>query len=467
MSSPAMNRRSFLGLSSLAIGGAAFGLAGCAPAAGPTGSGSPSAGGATSKGTVSNWLAFDNVEQGEWYRKHFVDDFNATADFTVDLVVKEQSTIDQNLQVAMTAGKAPDMIRSGGAPHVMGYTKAGYLRSLEDYRKQFDWDSKFQTWALQSMRGADGQIYGLPTSYNSVVMFHNPQTFDKYGWTLPKNLSEFEALMQDAQDHKLVPLSAGIGERDKATGWYTSGLLNAMVGPVVMYQGLTKQLSWTDPVFVDAIAKIQDYCLRGWLGGGPEKYATTKFADMYTRLAQGEAAMQIMLSWAFSTMPPFFGPEAGNDATYEFSPVPPLGDGVPQDLYIKAIGSAISINSASPAPELAAEYLDWTFDPKRQLEGLAEVALPLHPVALGGTPMPAKVDEQLGKFYTALDAATNVGYGSWCSFPPDCATLMYVEMEKVVLGAMSPKDFCALFDETFKKSYEAGLVPSPAEPAGA
>jgi raffinose/stachyose/melibiose transport system substrate-binding protein len=434
-----------------ALGGTSLAACGNASTAGGTGS-------------IAEWLGFDDSAQQTYYQQHFVDAFNKNHKVSVSLSVKDQANIENNVTLALNAKRGPDLMYTGGIPHSLDYALAGDLAKLDPYVKKYNWDTKFQKWAINTATGKDGSVWGMPTSYNSVVLFYNPATFAKHNWKVPANRDEFEAICAEAKGKGMLPVACCSAAKPVATGWYLSGFLNSCAGPQAMYDALTGTAKWSDPVFVDAVTLMLSYFKKGWYGGGPASYATLTFNDIYAKLAGGQAAMMVMLSWAFETMPPFFGKAAGNDATYEFAALPPMSPHVPSDVYTLAIGSALSLNKRSKVADDAAAFIDYTLDPARQMGAVAAVAMPPAPINITGDQFPAKVDPQVKKFYLTLSTAQHVGYASWSAFPPNSHTYAYEGMNKVIAGSLSPQDFCAKLQSTFAPELKAGKVPPLSKP---
>jgi raffinose/stachyose/melibiose transport system substrate-binding protein len=381
----------------------------------------------------------------------------------VQLTVKQQSTIENDIDLALNAGNGPDLVYSGGIPHSLAYAQAGYLTKLNSYASKYNWKSQFQPWSLATSTEQDGSLWCIPTSYNSVVMFYNPATFDKYGWKVPQNRADFESICTEAAGKGLMPVALCDGETP-ATGWFGSGHINQTAGAEAVYQALQGKILFTDPVFVDSITLFKSYFDKGWYAGGAQNYATMQFDTMYQKLASGQAAMMIMLSWAFETMPPFFGSAAGNDATYSWAPLPPLTAGLPTDSYVLAVGSALSINKKTANPQAAVDYINYVLDPARQMAAVGAVTTPPIPINITASQFPASTSEQLKSFYLTLSSAKNIGYASWSSFPPKSHTYMYTGLNDVIAGSLSPQGFCAQLASTFKS--EASSVPPLVTPTG-
>lgn len=180
--------------------------------------------------------------------------------------------------------------------------------------------------------------------------------------------------------------------------WWVTFALNHSAGPDAVYSALQGETPWTDPAFAGAIDLLNGYYQQGWWGGGVDSYFTNTFPNLYAALASGDAVFMITGSWALSELLPYFGAEAGNDATWDWAPLFPLRDGVPAQVWDLGIGQTLSINARSADPDAAAEYLDFLeSDPKRQAEGVAEASLQPAPVQLAESDFPASVDERLAE----------------------------------------------------------------------
>ena len=51
----------------------------------------------------------------------------------------------------------------------------------------------------------DGGIYLLPTSYAMYGIFYNKTLMEEYGWSVPKDLEELEALCGEIREAGLIP----------------------------------------------------------------------------------------------------------------------------------------------------------------------------------------------------------------------------------------------------------------------
>jgi raffinose/stachyose/melibiose transport system substrate-binding protein len=262
-----------------------------------------------------------------------------------------------------------------------------------------------------------------------------------------------------------MPIAAGSAEWQGATEWHVTNVLNAHAGPQAVYDALSGKVRWTDPAFVDSITLLQSWFDKGWMGGDKQRYFTNKFGDLYTKLAAEKAAMCVTGAWSFTEVPPYFGKAAGNDAKWAWAPLPSLGDHVRPAVFPLGIGSNLSIRKGAPNPKAAATFLDFLLTDKAlQTKGLAEVNFSPAPVRLSESDFPPSVDERLRSFYTQLSSSDNIGYTSWTFWPPKSDTYLYIEMEKVITGKVTPKAFCEGLDTLFQQELKAGKVPPRPRP---
>jgi raffinose/stachyose/melibiose transport system substrate-binding protein len=453
----AISRRGFLGASTL---GATALLAACGrsatdqPAA-PQGQGQA---GAEPAGTLVVWPTFPDEVQEQWWRTNIEQAFQqANPKVELSVSVKNVETIDRLVQTALSARRGPDVVPTPGPSYAASYVDSGGLAPLDDDAARYGWKDKLLPWAYDSGR-LNGKLYSLPTSYESMVAFYNPATFDAKGWKLPTNLAETEALLSEAKGQGMLPVAAGNAEWKAATEWHVTVFLNHGAGPDNVYKALSGELRWTDPVFVDAMTRLNNWFQQGWMGGGTQRYFTNRFDTLYTDLAKGRAALQITGTWGFQEIGPFF-----KDATWDWAPIPALGAGAPAKVFALGIGGTMSVNAPSKAAPAAAAYLDWLIsDPKRIAKGIADAGVQPYPVPLSEADFPAGTDQRQTRLYKELgevSAKGDVGYTTWTFWPPKSNTYLYEEFEKVIIGRKTPADYLAGLDEVFAKERSEGKVP--------
>ncbi|MER5788148.1 ABC transporter substrate-binding protein [Streptomyces sp. NPDC001980] len=430
------------------------------------GSGSGSAG-----NQVTYWGAFASTDIQKYFQQHFVDAYNKTATgaktLKAQMTVKQIDTIDRLTQTAVASGRGPDLITTTGPAQTLNYADNHRLLALDPYVEKSGWQDSFLPWALDAGR-VDGKLYSLPSSFETMAVFYNPATLTRHGWQPPTTRAEFEDLCKDAKDKGIMPVGAGNAEWKAATEWHVTWVWNAFAGPEALYEALTGKRRWTDPVFVDAIAALKGWFDKGWFGGSTDRYFTNKFTDLYGDLASGKAALMFSGSWTFSEIGPYFGKAAGNDATWDWAPLPSLNTGVPAGVQPLSIGIANSVNKDCTHPEQAVAVLDYfVSDPARQLEYLAATGVAPSPVKMTEKDFPKDIDPRVKRQYLQLGEGSNIGYTTWTFWPAKSDTYIYEQMEKVLTGGLSPKDYCAGLDKLFQQELKAGARPPVPAPKGA
>lgn len=411
---------------------------------------------------VNYWYGLDDGAHRTYMKAHDVDAFNkANPGINVDISFKPEADVDRLIQIALSSGKGPDIVPTPGPSYALQYINSNLFLDLDAYAQQYNWKNNVLGWALDAGR-VHGKLYSLPGSYQTLIIYYNKTLFAQKGWTVPTNRAELEALATEAMGQGIMPFMAGNADSRGASEWYTTMFFNHYAGPDAVYQALTGQIPWTDPVFVDAITLLRSYFAKGWFGGGIKQYFTNTFSSLDSAFAKGKAAMDVEGSWAFANWPSYFGPgNSGMD--YDWFPIPPLREGVPQDLYTLGIGYTLSIKADSKVADAAAKYLNWLYStPQRAGQELADINFPPPPIPLDPTDFPAKVDPRIKRHYLALDQASaqgTFGYTTWTFWPPKSDVIAYDSLDKVLSGDLTPAQFCAQMNDTFKQELAQGVVP--------
>ncbi|MFE2045865.1 ABC transporter substrate-binding protein [Streptomyces sp. NPDC059477] len=453
----ALSRRRFLALT----GGVALGatvLSACG------------SGGGAGGDQIDFWGAFASKDIENYFAQHFIDGYNDSAGadaLPLKMTVKQIDTLDRLTQTAVASGSGPDIVTTTGPAQTLSYVSNGNLRPLDEYVEKFGWQDSFLPWALDVGR-VDGKLYSLPSNFETMAVYFNPRTLEDNGWTAPTTLAEFEALCADAKGKGLTPVGAGNAEWKPASEWHVTWVWNAFAGPEALYQALTGKLRWTDPVFVDSIALLKGWFDKGWFGGSTDRYFTNKFTTIYEDLASGGTALFFNGGWTFTEIGAYFGEAAGNDAPWDWAPLPTLRDGVPAGVYPLSVGMAASVNKDCAQPADAAAVLDFLLArPQSQFASLAATGLPPSPVKVTEQDFPADTDPRVKRQYLQLSQAQHIGYTTWTFWPPKSDTYIYEELEKVLVGQVSPAEYCAGLDKLFQEELKAGSLPPIPAPQGA
>jgi len=186
-----------------------------------------------------------------------------------------------------------------------------------------------------------------------MLLYYNKTVFEDKGMLLPKDRAELEAMAEELQGQGITPFAAGIGDDPAAIEWYPTVFWNHYSGPDALYQALTGEIPFSDPVFVDVIELFNNYVQKGWFGGSQEKFFSNGFDALHADLGDGKAGTNVEGSWFLSNIEDFFK-ESGD--AWDWAPLPPLRSGVPAELYELGIGSTLSVNVSAEDTEGAAFF---------------------------------------------------------------------------------------------------------------
>jgi len=414
---------------------------------------------APAKGDVSYWYTTTNAKQKAWQKTYDFEAFqSANPGIRLQTTQKPLDTIARVTQTAVQAGKGPDVIITGGPALAAAYARAGNVLALDEYAARYGWDKKILPWALDAGR-LEGKLYSLPMSYESMILYYNKSLFTDKGWSVPKSRADLEAIATDAMAQGIIPFAAGNAEWKPANEWIVTALFNHMAGPATVQEALSGDRPWTDPLFEEAIATMADWFKKGWFGGGVKQYFSNRFDPLYAGMAKGKYAMNLEGTWAFANLSGFFK----GDTEFDWTTVPSLRDGVPNDIYALGAGGTWAINAKAKAPGAAAKYLDWKFaDPALITKGVAEVDNQPTPVPLASGDFPRGIDPKVERFYIDFGQSTGkgtFGYTTWTFMPPKSDSYLAEEVEKVLVGSMKPAEYLKGLDKVFRAELRRNDVP--------
>jgi raffinose/stachyose/melibiose transport system substrate-binding protein len=409
--------------------------------------------------TITWWTDPIAGSNREAFMLHVVEGFNdAHADIVLE--VNFVADLDRVTRTAVQGGEGPDIIQSPGPAFVVDYVQAGHVLPLDSYAEAYAWNETIYPWAMDVGR-VDDQLYSLPLTYETMVLFYNATLFEQMGWEVPTTRAELEALAQAAADAGVLPFAHANASWKAANEWYVTIVYNNYAGSQAVHEALTGQRRWDDPLFVDAVGLLKDYVDRGWFSGSRDNYYSLQYADIWGALGDGTAAMQMVGTWGFLHVRTYF---EGTGNEWGWAPLPPLREGAGAE-YALGIGSSLSINAASPRPDAAAEVLDWLYsDPQRAARLISDIGGGEYvvPVRLTRENFPPETDPRLIEALMAFSSAFEggqYGYTTWTFWPPATEQYIISGMEQVWNGDVTPEEYCAEQQRLFEQDLAAGSVP--------
>jgi raffinose/stachyose/melibiose transport system substrate-binding protein len=445
-----INRRSFLAGAAAAVGAA--GLSACGTSAG-SGPGSP----------ITLWTSFEEIQQEQYFKEQYVNPWNALYPSSpLQITAKPSNTLTQLEQTAIGAGQGPDLILEDGPSTVIPLAQAKQIVPLDSLASKYGWDKILLPWSFATSRW-EGKLWSVPNAYETMLMYYNPATFSKYGWKPPTTLQETEALFTEAHGRGLQPITAGNAGYRGANEWFVTMFWNHYSGPDALYQALTGQIKWTDPVFVEPLQILQRWFGNGWIGGSSQDYFTTQFSTCYTDLINGKALTYWSGTWEFANLPLYFGKAGNNNATWTSANLPQLRPEIPPVLNELSVGGTYSINAAAKDADACAKFLGWYLANKQAaVVGLKEFGNEPPPITLTSSDWVAGTNPNFSRAYDEMavnSKAGNIGYTTWTFWPPKSDTYIVDSMDGVITGSTTPQDYCAGLQSVFETELAQGKVP--------
>lgn len=385
-----------------------------------------------------SWVDQARGEVDQKVDELFVAPFNAEHP-DIRLTITRQEDQENFVRMSVQARNAPDILQLNGAAEVTNLARAGLLVPLEDYSRKYGWDKLIQPWALESGI-VGGELYSLPLTYESMVLYFNRATLEELGIGVPQNRADVIAACELAAEKDLICLANNTGGKPSRGEWFSTWQMNAMAGPQVIHDVLTGTQPATalGPALLQNIAWIDN----GWYSKRPDLYLTLGADEAWGQIASGEALMRISGSWELSRIRKFC------DADCDWAMMPTLDDAVMSN-YPLGVGETLSISADSENPDAAAEVLNALFTNKaRSAELLNAIAFEtwVVPVDWDAEDFPADTDPRYSRFVVDLaDRAIEgkIGYTTWTFFPPKTRNYLLESMEAVVVGGLSADDFVA------------------------
>lgn len=412
------------------------------------------------KTTITWWGEFD-ANRSPVVTEIVMNKFNAEHD-DIEIVMEFHEEISEVTRTAMLAGTGPDIFETPGPSYIKMFQDAGFVKSLDEYDAKYGWQEKLLPWAYAS--GVfNGEFFAIPKNYESMIYFYNKTLFEENGWSLPTNLTEYEALAAEVKAKGMHPFAYG------STGWQPThehlvgNYYNNVAGPDNFYKALIGEKKWTDQEFVDSLELLKKHMLDGYWSGSLENYYALGWDDFNAQFANRDSAMLMIGSWGFEPTLPGFADKSDD---WDWAPLPNMtSEGGPSNFQL-AIGSTFSINAASDKADTAAYVLDWLISNKEyvlEITGNFNYGAWLIPLKYEDSDFPGDLDPRIKRYLTEFAAATgegNYGYTTWSFFPAEPGVHIWKDMEVVWAGDITVEEFLEDQQKLWDKAREKDqLIP--------
>lgn len=449
-----MKTRKFIAIAALTVV-TAFVAAGCS-------SGGDSGG----RQTLQFWFWGAPPENQALMQKVLVQGFQKSQD-KYNVEVNFNNSVDNNIQVALSANKGPDVVYGSGPAFASAYAVQGKLADMTPYAKKYSWEDRILAPMYQSGT-VNGKLYSLPNSIEDIGIFYNRKVLNTLGVQPPTTYDQFTSIMDKAQAAGLYASVTGNQGWKPVNQNYISQFLTLDAGGKTIYNALQGKIPWTDPSIVKAVEDSAQFYKKGYLGG--KDYATLNFDSSMQLLSQQKSPFFIGPSLAFQFANTYFNDKAGNTADLGYIPFPPINQSLPSPYYTLGTTASLSINAASKNKDGAAALIDYmmseNFAKQMNESWPGYWAVPLKNFNLDPASYTGLSKPFVTSIKTTINAVNQGNYGFFVGtfFPPATAAA-FTNIDAVWLGQQSATDFLTQVNNTFQDELKKGLVPPLPQPS--
>ncbi len=290
------------------------------------------------------------TEDAAFYDKMIAEFETQNPDIKVVQTTIKNTDYNTILASSLAGASGPDVYMSRAYGGLQTFADSGYMLALDDLIPELkDFDA-------QKLKGAtsitDGKVYGVPAVSQTMLCYYNTAIYEKLGLTVPKTWDEFIANLEATKAAGYDPLANGTKE-----GWCCEFLFGG-VGPS-FYGGndffdkvVKGEVTFTDPIFVNAVAKIKE--LAPYM---PDMFTGVAYTDMQASFINEMSAHFVGGSYEAGTF------AAQNpDLKFDIFAVP--GATAEDPAYVSVYADMnFSINSASKKQDAAVKFLKFLASP--------------------------------------------------------------------------------------------------------
>lgn len=377
--------------------------------------------------TIEWWhIQTQDPTRGVW--QELADEFEADhPGVTIDINVQNDPEFKTGLDARAQAGDMPDLFQTWGGGVLANQVNAGLVQDLTDSTS--DWIDTLAPGAVAGLQIA-GKQYGIPYDSGLVGVWYNKALFAKAGIDAPPTTwNEFMADVEALRAAGITPLAVGAGDKWPAMFYWAEGAM-AVAGKAPFVDAAETGDFATEP-FISSGDRIDQLVAANAFQEGFLGTAYAEAGGASSLVANGEAAMELMGSWAPGTQASVAenGEGLGDDLGWFPYPIESTEEKV-------GFGGINGFAVGNDAPPETIEFLKFLLTPESQSK-IGEAGL-LLPVADGAedsiaNPLQRQIrDElvQLDYLQVFLDQA----------YPPAVGAAINDNVQAIFAGVMTPED---------------------------
>jgi raffinose/stachyose/melibiose transport system substrate-binding protein len=379
--------------------------------------------------TLELWSIQTDGNGPDIYRRAIARFRKDNPDIKVNLTMVANDAYKQKLAVALASGKAPDCFHSWGGGPMEEFVKNNQIVDLSSYMNANNYKGKFLDAAITQMTYQD-KIWGVPVNNVAVgTIFYNKEIFSKYKLTVPTTIRELETVCDTLVKNKIFPFA--LANKTQWTGsMYYMALATRRGGMQPFQKALDGSGSFTDPAFIYAGEKIQEWVKKGYFitgFNGLDWDAGQARAPLY----RGEAAMVFMGSW-FNMQALNENPVFHSKMGFFKFPRDEQGTGNPDTAFGTVGDNFYHVSTSSKNPQKAFELITRLIDEEAVKDAITDGRIP--PVK--GVTLR---DQNLIQLFNQIQAApdTQLWYDQSLSF--EVSDVHKVTSQQVFGGTLTPQ----------------------------
>lgn len=403
-------------------------LAGCASAA------TTDANASTNK-TFNIWWYDDKTAQSKTWDAALTEFKTLHPDITVNFEQKTWDQIQKSGNSILDSDKAPDLSEwNKGNATAGSASAASLLTNLDDYAKQYKWDTTLPASALQVGQYTNGimgsgSLYGVATYGEYVGWFYNKDMFAANNVKVPTSVTELEAALKTFKDAGVTPMAMAGGDYQIVHNIYALALSQADTSWVNNYQFFAAPTDFKDKAWTYAVNTVDRWLKAGYF---EPNASGVKADESVASFEKGTYPMMMGGTWLDTGVA-----GAAKFAWGKFANPGTKSEGSAGNIWV--------IPSKSKQTDLAAEFINLTLSPKYQtLEGNN-----------GGIPLladPSTITDPTGKITNTV--FNEILKGDGLGFYPDWPVPgFYEELLKdgtsLAAGTLAPTDYLTAVDKFY------------------